>query len=193
MADKGVIPMRRITKRFLTADRSGRVLSSNSERLTDDGRGHLNVTTRRMAAWCSSCHRPLTDTEQRRGRCDYCRRLTCCDACETRCSVCSRRLCGDCRRGFVGQTWMTVCPICLVRLRQRQAVQDHLHARKVAFERQMLRQRELARLQALNLQVARIRVMAQLQSARLRTTGQLALIREMNRLKLALARAYRYG
>jgi len=88
---------------------------------------------------------------------------------------------------------MTVCPICLVRLRQRQAVQDHLHARKVAFERQMLRQRELARLQALNLQVARIRVMAQLQSARLRTTGQLALIREMNRLKLALARAYRYG
>lgn len=185
--------MRRITKRFLTADRLGHVLSSNSERLTDDGHGHLNVTTRRIAAWCSGCHRPLTDMEQRRGRCDYCRLRTCCDACEVRCQVCSRRLCGDCRRGFVGQTWMTVCPICLVRLRQRQVFQDQLLVRKVVFERQMLRQRELARLQALNLQAAQVRVMAQLQAARLHMTGQLALIREMNRLKLALARAYRYG
>ena len=185
--------MRRITKRFLTADRSGHVLSSNSERLTDDGRGHLNVTTRRVAAWCSSCHRPLTDTEQRRGCCDYCRLRSCCDACEVRCHVCSRRLCGYCRRGFVGQTSMTVCPICLVRLRQRQAFQDQLLVRKIAFERQMLRQRELTRLHALNLQAARVRVTAQLQAARLRTTGQLALIREMNRVRLALAKAYRYG
>ena len=88
---------------------------------------------------------------------------------------------------------MTVCPICLVRLRRRQVVQAQLFLRKVAFERQMLRQRELTRLQALNLQAAKARVMAQLQAARLRMTGQMAMIREMNRLKMALAKARQHG
>ncbi len=185
--------MRKVMKRFLTVDRTGHVLSSSTENLADDGRGRLSVTARRSATRCPSCHRPVTDVEQLRGRCDYCRLRRCCNHCETRCRVCSRLLCGHCRRGFVGQTLATVCPICLSRLWRRQAFQDQLFIRKALFERQMHRQRELTRLQALNLQAARIRVMAQLQAARLRATGQMAMIREMNRLKLALAKTHRYG
>jgi len=190
---KVVIVVRKITKRFLTVDRAGQPLSSNSENLADDGRGRLSVTARRSATRCPSCGRPIVDVDQWRGRCDYCRVRRCCDHCETRCQVCSRVLCGHCRRGYVGQTPMSVCPICLFRLRRRQAFQDQLLLRKAAFERRMLRQRETTRLHVLHLQAARMRMMGQLQAARLRTTGQLAVIREINRLKLALARAYRYG
>jgi len=187
-----ILMKKKIMKRFLTVGRTGNVLGGNTENLVDDGRGRISFTARRLAGRCPSCRRPITDVAQQVGRCDYCRRGFC-DHCATRCQVCARRLCGDCRRGFVGRTWMTVCPICLVRLRQRQAFQDQLLMRKVAFERQMLRQRELTRLQALNLQAAKARVMAQLQAARLRMTGQMAMIREMNRLNMALAKARRYG
>lgn len=185
--------MRGITKRFLTVDQLGRIIGANSERLTDDGRGRLNLTARQEATWCSNCFQPLTNVEQRRGRCDHCHRKKCCSACGVRCQVCSRLLCGDCRRGFVGRIWMTVCPICLVRLRRRQALQDQLLMRKLALERQVIHQRELARLQTLKLQAARIRATAQLQVARLKASRQMAMIREMNRMRTALARAHRHG
>lgn len=181
--------MKKILKRFLTTDRTGRVLASNTERLTDDGRGRLSLTTRRAAVWCPSCHRPITDINGLLGRCDYCRLRRCCEHCAVRCRGCSRLLCGYCRRGHIGQTHVfTVCPICLVRLRQRQAFQDRLLLQKIAFQRQILRQREMTRLRGLQLQAARARASGQLQAARLRTTGQLALIREINKVRLALAK-----
>ena len=185
--------MRKILKRFFTTDRSGRVLASNTERLTDNGRDRLSVTTRRAAIWCPSCRRPVTDVNGLRGRCDYCRIRSCCEHCETRCQVCSRRLCGHCRRGFVGNTGATVCPFCLVRMRQRQAFQDRLLMQIIVFQRQILRQREITRLRALQLQAAKMRTMGQLQAARIRMMGQLALVKEINRLRLALAKESRRG
>lgn len=186
--------MKKILERFLTTDQSGRVLASNSKRLTDDGRGRTNLTTRSAAFYCPSCHRPITDINGLLGRCDYCRSRRCCSHCAVRCQACSRLLCGSCRRGHVGQTRIvTVCPICLVRLRQRQAFQDRLLIQKIAFQRRMLGQREVTRLRALQLQAARTRTMGQLQAARMRMTGQLALIREINRLRLALAKERRFG
>ena len=111
--------MKSILKRFIVTDRSGRPIAGNTERLTDNGRGRINLTVRRSASRCSNCHKPITDINQLRGGCDYCRIRSCCDNCDTKCQVCSRRLCGRCRRGFVGYIRVTVCPICLDWLRRR--------------------------------------------------------------------------
>jgi len=174
--------MKLILKRNLTTNRFGQPLAgSNSERLTDDGLGRLTVTTRRVAIGCQNCHMPITDETERRGRCDYCRISTCCAHCEVFCRVCSRRLCWRCKRGYVSSATRgavyAVCPGCFVRLRQRQAFEDQMLIRNAALHSQILRQREITRIRAL-----------QLQAARLRTMGQLALIREINKARLELAK-----
>jgi len=183
--------MRKILKRFLTRDRAGRTLSNETERLTDTGNGVLNLTTSRTATYCPGCRRPVSDVNDHRGRCDYCRSRSLCVQCEVRCQACSRRLCGYCRRGFAGQAPVTVCPTCLVHLRRRQAFQDRLILQRAAYDRRMIRQRETARLQGLQLQAARFRTMAQLQASRLRIQAQMAMISEINRLRLALAKVRR--
>ena len=197
--------MKKISKRFLVTDQSGRVLDSNTEHLTDNGRGRINLTTRRTAVRCPNCRRPITDINKQRGRCDYCRTQSCCENCETRCRVCSRMLCGRCRRGFVGQSSIiTVCPICLNNLRRRQTFNDRLLMQKNRYQRQIMYQREVARLRALQLQAASIRARNriqvagmnarnQIQIAKTRMNGQLALIREINRLRIALNRERRNG
>lgn len=181
------VAMKKILKQFLITGPNGKVLKRNTERLTDNGRGRLNFTTRSTAIRCPNCRRPVTDINKLRGRCDYCRAQSCCENCETRCRGCSRRLCGRCRRGFVGQSSIiTVCPICLNRLRQRQAFNDRLLIQKIRYQRQIMHQREIARLRALQLQAAGMRARNQIQIAKTRMNGKLALIREINRLKIAL-------
>ena len=195
--------MKKILKRFLVTDQSGRVIDSNTEHLTDNGRGRINLTTRHTATRCPNCHRPITDINKQRGRCDYCRAMSCCENCETKCQVCSRRLCSRCRRGFVGQSSIiTVCPTCLNHLHQRQSFNDRLLMQKIRDQRQIMRQREVARLRALQLQsagmrarnriqVAGINSRNQMQIAKTRMNGKLALIREINRLKIALLKERR--
>lgn len=197
--------MKKILKRSLVIDQSGRVIDSNTEHLTDNGRGRINHTTRRTAVQCTNCSRPITDINKQRGRCDYCRTRSCCENCETKCKVCSRRLCSRCRQGFVGQSsTITVCPICLNHLRQRQAFNDRLLMQKIRDQRQIMRQHEVARLRASQLQAAgmrarnRIQVAGinsrnQMQIAKTRMNGQLALIKEINRLRIALHRERRNG
>ena len=171
----------RILKRFLTTDRAGRVLARNTERLTDDI-GGVQVTRHTIAVRCPSCFRWLTDTNEQRGRCDYCRIRGCCVHCETKCRVCSRRLCGVSRRGFTGDSPSTVCPICFVRLHRRQAYRDQLLIQQASFQRSMSRQRESTRIQALRLRAAREQAL-----------GRLSVIREINRVKLALAKMMNNG
>lgn len=186
--------MRRILKRFLTRDSRGRTLASNTERLRDDGNGNLHYSHYQTATWCTGCQRPVTDLNELRGRCEFCRSRNLCSQCgEVRCQACARRLCGFCRRGFAGSTPTTVCPICLIRLHRRQAFQDRLLLQQAAFGRRRLVQSEWARLQALRLQAERLRVTGHLQAARLRLNGQMAMMREMNRLRLALANMGRHG
>lgn len=180
--------MAKILKRFLVTDNHGRVVLSNSERLNDDGRGRTSVTNHRVAIWCHSCRGPITDVSELRGKCDFCHIRTCCARCEATCRICSRRLCGQCRRGFVGNTVFTVCPKCLVRLHQRQIFHDQILMRKFALQSQILRQRERTRIEALRLQAARARMIGRLQAARLSNNGRLSLIREINRVKLALVK-----
>jgi hypothetical protein len=180
--------MRNIFKRRLIVDRTGHTIHGNSEHLTDNGRDRLHYTQRQVAIWCPSCRRPITDISELTGRCDYCRMRTCCVHCQTNCHVCSRRLCGFCRRGFVGSRVFTVCPVCLIKLRQRQYLEDQLLARKVAIENWALRQRQINYINSLRLQAARSRMMGQIQASRIRTNGQLAMLREINRIKLALAK-----
>lgn len=134
--------MKKILKQHLITSQNGKVLTRNTERLTDNGRGRINLTTRRTATQCPNCNRPITDINKQRGRCDYCRAQSCCENCETKCQVCSRRLCGRCRRGFVGQSsTITVCPICLNHLRQRQVFNDRLLIQKIRDQRQIMHQR----------------------------------------------------
>lgn len=195
--------MKKILKRFFVTDQSGRVIDSNTEHLTDNGRGRINHTTRRTAIRCPNCRRPITNINKLRGRCDYCRSQSCCDNCETRCKVCSRRLCGRCRRGFVGQSnIITVCPVCLSNLRQRQAFNDRLLIQKIRYHRQIMHRREIARLRALQLQaagmrsrnqiqIAAMKTRNQMQAAKARISGKLAMIREINKLKIALLKERR--
>lgn len=195
--------MKKILKQHLITGQNGKVLNRNSERLTDNGRGMLNVTTRSTSIQCPNCRRPVTDINKLRGKCDICRTQTCCEHCETRCRVCSRKLCGHCRRGFVGQSsTITVCPICLNYLRQRQAFNDRLLIQKIRHQRQIMHQREAARLHALRLQAAGIRSRNQVQIANLKSRnriqaakaqigGKLALLREINKLRIALLKERR--
>jgi hypothetical protein len=180
--------MRNIFKRRIIVDPTGHTMHGNSERLTDNGRNRLNYTQRQQAIWCPNCRRPITDISELTGRCDYCRMRTCCERCQTYCRICTRRLCGNCRRGFVGSRIFTVCPVCLVKLQQRQYLEDQMLARKVAIENWSLRQRQINYVNSLRLQAERARMIGQIQASRIRTSGQLAALREINRIKLALAK-----
>ncbi len=180
---------RSILKRRIRVDSSGRVFPGNTERLTDDGRGNLQITGRGPIRWCSNYRGAISDPDERSSRCDCCGQRACCERCRAVCRVCSRLLCRSCRRGFAGSALLTVCPACYVRLRQRQAFVDQMLIRKAAIQSQILRQRERTHIHALRLQAARTRMMGQLQAARIRNSGRLAVLREMNKIKMALARA----
>jgi len=182
--------MKKILKQHLITNRNGKVLNRNTERLSDNGRGMLNLTTRSTATYCPNCQTPVTDINKLRGRCDYCRTQSCCENCETRCKVCSRKLCGRCRRGFVGQSSIiTVCPICLNHLRQRQAFNDRLLIQKIRHQRQIMHQREVARLRGLQLQAAGIRSRNQIQIAGMKTRNQMQVAGMKSRNQMQIARA----
>lgn len=164
----------RILKRYFTTDGSGRIIASNTERLTEDGGGNVHLTSRHTALRCSGCLRPLTDVSQARGRCDYCGIRGCCTECIVKCQACSRRLCGRCRRSFVGNTTNTVCPTCAVKLQRRQVYIDRVNTQKLHLQYRMQLRREQTRLDALRLQ-----------AMRMRQSAQLAAIREANRARMA--------
>ena len=174
--------MRHIHRRTLTRDRHGRTLDTSVERLSDDGRGRLNLSVQRTAIWCTGCHRPVQDLNELRGRCDSCRARGICARCESRCQACARNLCGRCRRGFAGHSTMTVCPICLVRLQRRQLYIDQLQARQMYAQRRSFIHREWLRNQHLRLQLARMRLQ-----------GRIAAMRERNRIMLTLLKRNPHG
>lgn len=174
--------MRRILRRILTQDARGRVLANRVERLADDGRGHVHYVLRRTADRCTGCGRAVEELSDLRGHCDYCRRRRTCNHCETRCAVCSRRLCGLCRRGFPGPPPLTACPICQHRLMVRQAYLDRLAWQERSFQQRMALHREHLRLQQLRLHAARLRSM-----------GQLAAMRERSRFLLTYLRRFPYA
>lgn len=155
--------MRRIVRRNLVRDASGRALSLQSERVTDDGMGSLQQTSETTAAWCSGCRRPVAELAELRGVCDWCRSRGCCTHCLSQCQMCSRRLCGQCRRGFAGPPTLTVCAVCQQRLVHRQLLQDQ----QVEFERELARRRLFQQDEALRLNYERLRLMAHFQAARL--------------------------
>jgi hypothetical protein len=87
-------------------------------------------------------------------------------------------------------------------LRQRQAFNDRLLIQKIKSQRQIMHQREVARLRALQLQaagmrsrnqiqVAGMKTRNQIQIAKARMNGKLAMIREINKLKIALLKERR--
>ena len=182
--------MRNILKRQIVVDASGRTILGNSERLNDNGNNRLHHTKRQVAILCPNCRRPITDVSELSGRCDYCGIRGCCTHCQVQCHVCNRRLCGHCRRGFVGSHTFTVCPVCLVKLKQRQYMEDQMLMRKAAIENWALRQRQVNYIHGLRLQAARSRMAGQIQASRIRTSGQLAAIREINKIKLAKLRFF---
>ena len=180
--------MTQILRRQLTRSPNGQVFTHDTERLTDDGRGHVHHTTHRTAVRCTGCGALASGTEHLRGRCDYCRTRGTCTHCLASCQVCSRRLCGACRRGFAGPPPMTVCQICLAKLIRRQAFEDQWRLRQAAVQHQMLQQRERARLDAMRLQAARMQTMAHLHAARMRLTAQLQAARMRQANQMAMAR-----
>ena len=179
--------MKTIRKQFLTTDREGRPLARSSERLVDDGQGRIQVLRHQSALWCAGCRRPVEDLSKLRGRCDCCRAQAICEACETKCQTCSRRLCFACRRGFAGATPLTVCPVCLVTMRRRQAFEDQVALVAAAFQRRLALRREWERMAMLRLQADRMRSAQHFQVVKFRAAGQLAMLKEMHRLRARLA------
>ena len=169
--------MRLILRKTQTRDPRGRTLASQSGRLTDDGNGRIQVTETRSAVWCPGCRRPVTVLSELHGRCDHCRVAALCVECEVQCQACSRRLCGRCRRGFVGARAMTVCPVCLPRLHERQAYLDRLALRQQALQRASLQRHDWFRFQQLRLHLAQYRTNAQLAASRERNRTMLAIMR----------------
>ena len=159
--------MPRILKRYVTRDIAGHVIASQTERLTDDGAGHINVNSERTTRRCSGCRRPLLEASELRGICDWCLTRECCIHCNGKCHVCSRALCGQCRQGFAGPPAVTVCPECQWRLLSRQVRQDRLESEQVEFERHLSQQRLVHQFESLRLAAERTRIMARLQAARL--------------------------
>ena len=174
--------MKQILKRSVTRDAMGRALSSRSKRLTDDGRGRIHVTESAAALRCSGCRRPLSELTQISGQCDVCARRGTCERCEVQCRACSRRLCGQCRRGFSGPPPLTVCPICLPRLNARQFHIDRIRHEQLMHERRRLAQRERLAIQSLRLHAARTH-----------EQYRLAMVRERNRATLAFFRSHPRG
>ena len=185
--------MRKILKRVLVRDPSGRPIAQSGERFQDDGSGRVIHTAHRTLIRCQGCQHLVEDASDLRGRCDYCRRRGCFIHCEAKCQGCSRRLCWACRRGFAGQTLMTLCPVCLVKAQRRQAFLDIEMRRQAVFQRRLLAGRELARVQGMRAQIAGSRAMRFLQAAKIRQAGQIAVMREMNRLRLTLANLIYHG
>jgi len=181
--------MSSIRKRYVTVDRDGKTLASESERLTDNQAGQINFERRKSALWCAGCRRPVESLSELRGRCDCCRRQAICSSCEAKCGTCSRRMCFACRRGFAGRIPMTVCPECLFNLRLRQDFEDRQTIYSRAFQRRLALQREWARNQALRMQAARMRMAQQGRNQKIRAANRVAMLREMNRLRLKIARS----
>ena len=89
--------------------------------------------------------------------------------CVSACQVCSRRLCGYCRLGFVGERSLTVCGVCHRKLLQRQAVEDQALLEQNAFDRWLAHQRILHQAEMLRLNEERLRLAADAQAARFGT------------------------
>jgi hypothetical protein len=159
--------MRRILRRYVTRDPAGQPISVQSERLTDDGAGRLQLNSEKEARWCSGCRRPVVELSELRGVCDYCHIHECCAQCASKCEVCSKQLCGYCRQGFAGPPTLTVCAACRQRLIQRQTLQDQRMMEQAAFDRQMAQQRLLNQVEGLRLASERMHLMARFQAARL--------------------------
>lgn len=135
--------------------------------MTDDGDGRLQLNSEQIAHPCSGCGRVVGELGDLRGRCDWCRVRECCDRCVSRCQVCSRQLCGQCRHGFAGPPQLTVCALCLERLLVRQRLHDRRAEADAEFSRQMEQQRLFNQVETLRLNAERARIALELQAARL--------------------------
>lgn len=133
--------MSRIVRRYITEQADGTPIVTRSEVVHDDGEGNLRLTERRVAQRCSGCLRHLLDVEHTRGICEVCHVRECCVHCESRCAVCARRLCGQCRFGFAAVPPRSVCAGCYRQLSQRQAVEESLEQNQREFERWIAYQR----------------------------------------------------
>ena len=170
--------MARIIRNSITHDPSGRPLLGSTHRLIDDGRGNIVSYRTRRSIPCPNCRRQITGLDQARGLCNWCGLRHTCDHCDAICKVCSRRLCGSCRRGFAGDRGLiTVCPHCLKKLLRRQVRNDHLNQQQAELRMRHFVQQEHARRTALYIQAARFRA-----------NQRLAARREANRMRLAVLR-----
>jgi hypothetical protein len=182
--------VRRILRRYVTRDPAGRVVTSRSERLTDDGAGHLHLHSEQSARVCSGCNRLVIDVSELRGICDCCGRRECCSRCIASCQVCSRRLCGRCRRGFGGPPPLTVCPSCRRQLVERRWRQDQLTEEQVAFDRHMAQQRLINQVEALRLMSERMHIQARFEAVRLGLCRQSTFERVLWLPRLVMVKAF---
>jgi len=125
--------MQKILRKIVDSDFAGNVLTAKTEVLTDNEAGTVEESSVTALSRCQACDRPVEKIEQMRGTCIRCG-LSCCSICGGFCAVCGAGpFCGRCKTGWAG-TGLSVCSDCQSALNERQAHQDKLIERKMAFE-----------------------------------------------------------
>ena len=168
--------MPRIMRRSMVRHQRGKPMLGTIQRLIDDGKGNISSSRYKKTIPCENCLCPISEIFEMRGLCSWCGRRHLCQSCEVKCRICSRRLCGACRTGFVGDgNLITVCPQCLGKPRRRQARKDKLERYQMDLRLYQLKQQQQARRAALRIQAARLRL-----------SSRQANRRESNRMRMAL-------
>jgi hypothetical protein len=101
--------MKRVVKRTIRRDDYGNVIHDHVEIIAQNG-DDTNVLSVETFETCPSCLRPIKPDDPR-GLCEFCGMPTC--TCGVACALCSKNLCGRCRRGVLnGADKLTVCTVC---------------------------------------------------------------------------------
>lgn len=178
--------MQKILRKTLDVDFAGNILSAKTEELTDNEVGAVEETCVTAINRCQACNRPVEKIEQMRGTCIICG-LSCCSICGGYCAVChAGPFCGRCKTGWAG-TGLSVCSDCQSALEERQAHQDELVQRKMAFEQMVA---------VCNAQLKLIQLVQQNRGDVSRTLGrigQLRVARKIARLERQLKQENGYG
>ncbi|MBN2267671.1 MAG: hypothetical protein JW725_05045 [Candidatus Babeliaceae bacterium] len=143
----------RIIKQSVIRGPNGKIIGRQTNQVIDNGHTIYSETSQSVVR-CSSCHRPVYEVGQWKGRCDCCGHAMC-DQCISVCQACKRRVCGRCRHSFVGQRVLQVCCHCIRKLYKRQAMADEIMLSKERFRRQQQLKQHALRRQALRLQAKR--------------------------------------
>lgn len=125
--------MRRVIKKELEEDQSGRTYAEHTTDMTDDERGQITEIHKKILPNCPNCGAPLQGAQDRKGNCSVCGTGTCV-LCEAKC-ICGNPLCKE-HRSAVGELAKAqkCCPKCAAEQKQKIERHEKLENNKYILE-----------------------------------------------------------